>query len=126
MDKLREYKSAYREKNRDAIRAAQKAWRDRVGYNEARKNSGENARQQLRLYGLTPECYERMLAEQGGGCAICQAKNPGMKHASRLYVDHCHISNRVRGLLCRACNTMLGAARDRAETLRAGAAYLER
>lgn len=89
-------------------------------------NSGENARQQLRLYGLTPECYERMLAEQGGGCAICQAKNPGMKHASRLYVDHCHISNRVRGLLCRACNTMLGAARDRAETLRAGEAYLER
>lgn len=45
---------------------------------------------------------------------------------SRLYVDHCHISNRVRGLLCRACNTMLGAARDRAETLRSGAAYLER
>ncbi|GGN35817.1 hypothetical protein FHR83_006243 [Actinoplanes campanulatus] len=45
--------------------------------------------------------------------------------AARLVVDHCHLSGRVRGLVCNNCNGMIGLARDRPEILRAGADYLQ-
>lgn len=116
----------WRAANRERVRQKQREWRERTGYNQKRKERGENTKQQLRTYGLTVEDYEDLLRAQGGVCAICASPEPGMKRAARLYVDHCHNTNRVRGLLCRACNTMLGCVRDDPELLRAGASYLER
>jgi hypothetical protein len=46
--------------------------------------------------GVSTEDYERMLAAQGGGCAICGAK----PKSRRLHVDHDHRTGTVRGLLC--------------------------
>ena len=54
----------------------------------------------VRLYGITSEDYDRLLAHQGGKCAICR-KPPGR---IRLAVDHCHRAKKVRGLLCAYCN----------------------
>jgi hypothetical protein len=42
-----------------------------------------------------------------------------------LSVDHDHITDRVRGLLCAACNSALASARDDPRILRAMAVYLE-
>ena len=53
--------------------------------------------------GVTTEVYERMLASQGGGCAIC-GNEPKTR---RLHVDHDHATGRVRGLLCHRCNRVL-------------------
>lgn len=63
----------------------------------------EKARRYFRQwrYGLSPDQFDKMLIEQGGVCAIC-AK------AADLYVDHCHTSGKVRGLLCRTCNAGIG------------------
>lgn len=61
-------------------------------------------------YGISTRNYERMLLLQGGGCAICRRK-PNAK-ARTLAVDHCHKTGDVRGLLCYACNTALGAVGD--------------
>lgn len=47
--------------------------------------------------------YIRMSEIQGGVCAICE--RPPKK--GRLYTDHCHVTGRVRGLLCPGCNTWL-------------------
>jgi len=66
--------------------------------------------------------YERMLDEQNGGCAICGQKDKFF----RLAVDHCHGTNRVRGLLCSQCNRGLGAFKDNPELLKRAAAYLAR
>lgn len=57
-----------------------------------------------RKYGITPDDYDRMLAEQNGGCAICR-RAPGKRP---LHVDHCHATGQVRGLLCHQCNWYLG------------------
>jgi hypothetical protein len=57
-------------------------------------------------YGITPEDYDRMLKKQRGRCAIC-GKPP---KKNRLAVDHCHNTNKIRGLLCAACNRTLGWA----------------
>lgn len=76
------------------------------------------------LYGLTPDQFAAMLADQDGRCAICGADSPGGKGG--WHVDHCHDRGHVRGLLCNGCNLMLGHAQDDPARLRAAAEYLER
>lgn len=49
--------------------------------------------------------YLRLLADQGGGCAICGAT----PKTRRLHTDHDHKTGRVRGLLCYRCNRALPA-----------------
>lgn len=81
-----------------------------------------------RKYGISEAEYWQMHDEQGGVCAIC--KQPEAAHNGhgrpRLSVDHCHETDRVRGLLCARCNQALGLCRESPETLRAMAAYLAR
>jgi len=70
-----------------------------------------------RKFGLTVEEHQRLLAEQGGRCAICGAQNP-------THTDHDHETGTVRGLLCGTCNMGLGQFRDNPNLLEAAAAYL--
>lgn len=72
------------------------------------------------VYGLTPEAFNAMLAEQDGKCAICRRK-----FEKTPQVDHCHATNRVRGLLCGRCNVGLARVQDSPELLRRMASYLE-
>lgn len=76
-------------------------------------------------YGMSLDEYTSMLNGQGERCAICRSDSPGGK-AKVWSVDHCHGSNRVRGLLCGPCNRGLGQFRDDPDRLRAAAEYLER
>lgn len=55
-------------------------------------------------YGMTEADYDALLNQQNGQCGICR-KTPDKR---RLAVDHCHATNRVRGLLCDWCNRNLG------------------
>jgi hypothetical protein len=74
------------------------------------------------VYGLTPEEYDRLLAFQGGACAICQ----NIPRTKRLAVDHDHKSGAVRGLLCRSCNyKVLGGVKDSVDTLQRAITYLQ-
>ena len=75
-------------------------------------------------YGITKVDYDRMLADQGGRCAVCGVDKPGGK-AKVWCVDHCHDSNDVRGLLCGPCNRGLGQFKDDPQRLRDAANYLE-
>lgn len=96
----------------------------RRGTDRVRKS---NKRNRLRRYGLTPEMYDAMLAEQHGVCAICG--NPpdpnGVGASSKLHVDHDHGTGLVRGLLCTLCNVGLGRFHDDAAQLRRAADYLD-
>lgn len=78
-----------------------------------------------REYGLTQELYERMLLGQGGGCAICHTTEPGTAK-NYFSVDHCHVTGKIRGLLCNRCNRALGLFRDDAAVLAAAIDYLNR
>lgn len=71
-----------------------------------------------KFYGLTMGTFEVMNAAQAGKCAICSDE-------VKMYVDHCHESNKIRKLLCFHCNTGLGHYRDNPTLLRAAADYLE-
>ncbi len=76
-------------------------------------------------YGMTEADWEALLVSQGGGCAICGVTEPNGNH-SRLSVDHCHATGRVRGILCNNCNRAIGLLKDDARQLRKAADYLER
>lgn len=71
--------------------------------------------------GVTVAEYDRLLAAQGGGCAICG--NP--PKSRRLDVDHDHRTGATRGLLCHACNRGLSYFRDNARSLWRAGDYLE-
>lgn len=77
----------------------------------------------LRRFGLTLADFDRLLAMQGGVCAICrQASQAGRWR--RFAVDHDHTTGEVRGLLCRACNTGLGFFADAVKRLMQAIQYL--
>lgn len=91
-------------------------WRDknRARHNELARQSyqrnkhkhvGRNRACHLRSqYGITPEDYDRMFAEQGGCCAIC-----GRVYTTRrLHIDHDHGTGKIRRLLCSGCNGHVG------------------
>lgn len=72
-------------------------------------------------YGVTREDVTQMLSDQGGSCAICSNKID----YTTAHLDHCHASMKVRGLLCKGCNSGLGQFRDDIELLRKAILYLK-
>jgi hypothetical protein len=83
------------------------------------KNHGSERNYLLKYrYGIDVDDFERMLARQGGLCAICKVV-PG------TFVDHCHQSGQVRGVLCFNCNNGLGHFGDNTVLLELAALYLE-
>lgn len=72
----------------------------------------------LKKYGIGIVEYNSLLSKQANGCAIC-------KKEGQLSVDHCHLTNNVRGLLCSSCNFMLGHAKDSLQTLKSAIDYLQ-
>src|SRR5688572_25447976 len=70
-------------------------------------------------YGLNDTDYASMLEAQDGKCKICGVV------AKRFDVDHCHSTNKVRGLLCHKCNWVLGQVNDDVGILQNMINYLE-
>ena len=74
----------------------------------------------LKKYGLTIEKYQEMLDRQNNACAICK------KEFGQVYVDHCHETGIVRGLLCLKCNTGIGLLEDSIVNLENAIKYLQK
>lgn len=76
-----------------------------------------------KTYDITFEDYEELLDQQNYCCAICESKISSSR-TSRLFVDHCHSTGKVRGLLCSACNHGLGLFKDSPKLLNKAISYL--
>jgi hypothetical protein len=111
-----------------------KRCRDLLTRDWARRNPDKMSKIAFKIrlkkyFGLTVEQYEAMAAAQGGACQICKRPETHKSRwgcVMRLAVDHDHATGKVRGLLCRRCNRMIGSAEEDAGMLRAAANYLER
>lgn len=81
-----------------------------------------------KLYGITLEEAEEILASQYGVCAICKGNvvwsSKSENKNQSACVDHCHETGVVRGILCNSCNRGLGFFKDDAEALEIAAGYL--
>lgn len=70
-----------------------------------------------------------MLGQQGGKClgghgGLVTNKEDVVGALMLAVVDHDHVTGKVRGLLCRQCNSALGFAGDNPERLERLARYL--
>ena len=72
--------------------------------------------------GVSRAQFDALFARQGRVCAICN-RAPSTSKATHL--DHCHNTDKIRGVLCASCNKGLGHFRDDPSLARAAARYLE-
>lgn len=123
---LTEFQAAkqYKDGRRNTCTKCRNAQLQEWKRNNPEKRKAASRRNDLkRKYGITIEEYAEILIRQGSGCAICG--NP-CETRGILAVDHNHLTNKVRGLLCFEHNTGIGKFSDNPELLRRAAEYLER
>jgi len=77
-----------------------------------------------RMYGITLQEHQEMYKNQNGVCAICKGEGDGKW--KKLCVDHDHKTGKVRQLLCRNCNMVLGQVGDNANLLEEMIKYLQK
>ncbi len=89
-----------------------------LGSNIKRKYEGMNSL----------KCYENLLKQQNGSCAICFKQNTTTRNGiiKRFAIDHDHQSLKVRGLLCTFCNSLIGYATDDISILESAISYLKK
>lgn len=120
MYKNKEKQKEWYQKNKARRNEQSKKWNKE--HREAKYNY------ELRAYGTTLEEYNKKLIAQNGLCAICgNTETRCIKgKISRLCQDHDHLSGKPREILCSACNSILGAAKDDIKNLEKAIQYLEK
>ncbi len=74
-----------------------------------------------RKYGVSVEEIQAMLEDQQYACAICQID------ITKIFrVDHDHLTDIVRELLCPSCNSGLGFFKDDKSLLEEAVQYLDK
>lgn len=87
-----------------------KYYNERTPESKARRADKQLKSHLKRAYGITVEDYNNMLDKQEGKCDICKIHQNALP--KRLAVDHCHVTGKVRSLLCTSCNTTLGHTKE--------------
>lgn len=88
-----------------------------------RKEEQKNKKLQKK-YGISLNKYNEMLVSQNYKCEICEATVE--ENGKLLAVDHSHVTNKVRGLLCNNCNVAIGFIKDDKEKAIKLAKYIEK
>lgn len=99
-EKQRLYMQKWREKNRELHNESARLSHQKHKHKHKEKRESNRL---LKTYGITLEQKRQMIVQQGGKCLICLGEIDESSHT-----DHCHVTGRVRGILCSSCNTKLG------------------
>lgn len=73
-------------------------------------------------YGISLKEKRLLIEKSNNKCNICQIV---FKSESEAYLDHCHNSKKIRGILCLTCNAGIGYLKDNIELLKEAIKYLE-
>lgn len=102
--KVIEFRKNYYQRNKVELQRKRKV-REVCNSEKTKKMRSEwNRAHRIRKYGITIKEYNEMLKSQDFRCAICETEID----QKTLNIDHCHITNKVRGILCTKCNVGLG------------------
>jgi hypothetical protein len=107
---------------RDESKKMHKKW-----YQDVYEPIAKNA-YYLKRYNISFDQYTEMNEKQNSLCLICnqpESVSTRKDKTVHLHVDHCHKTGKVRGLLCRMCNTALGSLRHSPELLTKASEYLK-
>lgn len=113
----REYYKEWRAKNREKVRAYGKA--------QYAKNREKMREYRLkRKYGMDEIAWDALFLSQGNCCGSCGSKDPKSKNGWET--DHDHETNKVRAILCKSCNVLIGLANDDPIVCELAAAFLRK
>lgn len=79
------------------------------------------------VYNTSLENIIIMYHSQNGNCKICNKHFEVHEISKRtgLHIDHCHKTNKIRGLLCSNCNTSIGKFNEDINIMTNAIKYLE-
>jgi hypothetical protein len=122
--------SEYRNKNHAKVREIEKRYYEKRKVHLKQKYASDPIyRESILLinkenrYGLKHGEYNVLFEAQNGVCSVCK-KVQDSKKTKRLFIDHNHITGKVRGLICNKCNVALGMVGDSVERLEMLISYL--
>ena len=102
--KHKDYVLKYSRSNRKRINRYRALWRKKTGYKSDRISNWK-----WQGIKITWDTHNKLLKKQNNRCAICDKR----QKSKALCVDHNHKTGLPRGLLCIACNLMLGIVQKR-------------
>lgn len=107
-------------KNRNKELERNKKYYKRRGY-ILKKEKYKDMRDRIlkNRYGISEKEYLELLKKQNNKCAIC-----GEVAKKTLDIDHCHTTDKVRGLLCNNCNRGIGHLKENINILKKAIEYL--
>jgi hypothetical protein len=110
------YNKNYYLKNKGELNTKHKNW--------YKNNRSKVSEQHIKKkYNLSPEALTLMLQEQNNRCAICKVS---FDEGFKVNIDHSHKTGKVRGLLCKHCNTALGSLKENVGVLMSAINYLKK
>ena len=137
----RDYAKKYKKENREKYLEGKKRHRENCKEYYLKRNKIDYQKKVEKYGGLlslkkvcesrkiTIQDYHDMLEAQDGRCKICKQEETRVssrtKEPLRLCIDHCHSTNKVRGLLCHSCNTALGKFKDNIDIMKSAILYIE-
>ena len=111
-----------------------RTWNREYYHKSARRREIQRRRTIEKKYGVSYETIVLLFEQQNESCAICGKHWTACRRSKHsrydavflqhLYVDHCHMTGKVRGLLCNKCNSAIAMLDEDLNTLRAAEAYL--
>lgn len=113
--KKKEQKRRHYEKHKDRIDQRAKDW-----YENNKERHINNAL--LRKYGVTLDQYNLLRAQQDFRCAVCDAHETDI--GKQMFVDHDHVTGKIRKLLCTKCNVGIGMLQDNPDIMERAAKYI--
>lgn len=77
-------------------------------------------------YGIDQQIFDWVLAAQKNKCNVCEKelKLGGKRTKDHAVVDHDHITHKVRGIICHACNVAIGMFNDNPSVMVKAANYV--
>ncbi len=126
-EKRRETVKKYQLTHPGKVKEINKRWyiknREKISIKarEYTKSGKRNISTRKSRYGLTQKDFDNLKKNQSNLCAICL-----IEFEITPRIDHCHRTNKIRGLLCNQCNIGLGAFKDKIEVLKSAIIYLRR
>ncbi len=113
----------WRKQNPEKTKVYAKTWRARNPQGQAESNKRWNEKnpeirkEHSRAFRLTEDQYHSLCENQDFKCKICG-------EVKKLFIDHCHATNKLRGLLCQQCNSGLGFFKDKPQFMITAAEYV--
>lgn len=112
-------KLCYKCKNEKEFSEFNRSQYDKDGYRNICRDCRNTHRAIVRQHRKN---YSELLQKQNNCCAICGKTEE--ENGQRLAIDHNHATHQVRALLCRSCNTGLGAFIDSQSIMSKAIEYL--